>query len=156
MYIPHSVGLIIATSPKCASTSIGNEFHVRGLQHISLEAVIELRKSFWKVIGVVRDPIDRFDSAYNFFQYGQCGNFPIGKYKNIKEFTDAVLSGVEDDHWKPQSDYLKECDRFVDLESFPLGRKENSVKHQEKSIYRSGELKDFYANDYKIRGFQWV
>ncbi len=155
IYMPHSIGLIIAASPKCASTSISNEFHVPGLKSLDIKTVAGLREVFWEVVGVVRNPIDRFESAYNFFKYGQCGNFPTGKYQNINEFTDAVLSGIPNEHWTPQSDLLLECDRFVDLESFPLSRRENGVIHKEKATYRLKDLKEFYANDYKIRGFQW-
>jgi hypothetical protein len=156
MYVPHSTGLIIATSPKCASTSINNCYHVEGTKPLSLAAVIELKKSFWKVVGIVRDPIDRFESAYNFFQYGQCGNFPTGKYSNIREFTNAVLSGVEDDHWAPQSKVLKKCDRYADLETLPLDRKQNTVKHIEKATYKIDELKILYADDYNLRGNTWA
>ena len=71
IYIPHSVGVILAISNKGASTSIRNEYYVAGLKPLNLQAVRELRKSFWKVLGIVRDPIDRFESAYNFFKYKQ-------------------------------------------------------------------------------------
>lgn len=156
IYIPHSIGLIIATSHKCASTSINNCFHVEGTKPLSFQAVLELKKSFWKVVGVVRDPIDRFESAYNFFQYGQCGNFPTGRYLGIREFTDAVLSGVEDSHWQPQSELLLGCDRYADLETLKLDRHQNAVGHKELATYRLDDLRSFYVNDYKRRGNSWA
>tara|TARA_R110000851_G_scaffold70075_1_gene156461 strand:+ start:1863 stop:2339 length:477 start_codon:yes stop_codon:yes gene_type:complete len=155
IYVPHSIGLIIATCYKCASNSITNTFKAGGTKNINLSAVIELKRANWKVVGVVRDPIDRFESAYNFFQYGQCGSFPTGKYENIKAFTDDVLNGIEDDHWMPQSSLLRECDIFADLETIPIILKENSVGHVEKATYRLDELKEFYINDYSIRGISW-
>jgi len=156
IYTPHSIGLIIATCFKCASTSINNTFKAGGTKPLNYEAVVALKRSNWKVVGIVRDPIDRFESAYNFFQYGQCGNFPTGKYSNIEEFTDAVLEGVSDDHWTPQSKLLKECDRFADLEGLQLSRRENTNSHKEKVSHRLEELKKFYINDYDIRGGIWA
>ena len=156
MYVVHSIGLIIATSPKCASTAINNEFKVNGTNHINLEAVRELKKSNWKVVGVVRDPIDRLESAYNFFKYGQTDNFPVGKYRDINEFIDSVLAGVVDEHWQLQIEILLECDRYADLESLPVMRKENSVQHTEKVNHRIDELNTFYSKDYEIRGEQWL
>jgi len=155
IYVPHSIGLIIATCYKCASNSITNTYKTGGTKNINGAAVIELKKSNWKVVGVVRDPLDRFESAYNFFQYGQQGKFPTGGYTDIKEFTDAVLNGVSDDHWLPQSGLLKECNRYADLESMPITRRENKVQHIEKVTYRLDELKAFYSGDYKIRGALW-
>ena len=155
IYVPYSIGVIIATSPKTASTAINNCFKTVNIKSLSYQAVIELKKSNWKVIGVVRDPVDRFESAYNFFKYGQCGNFPVGNFENIQDFTDAVLNGVKDEHWLPQSDLLNVCDSYVDLENIPLKRKENSVAHTEVANYRLDELKNFYAKDYKIRGGSW-
>lgn len=155
LFIPFSVGVIIATTHKTASTAINNSLKVRNVSSLSLEAVIELRKSNWKVIGVVRDPIDRFESAYNFFKYGQCGNFPTGEYESIKEFTDAVLNGVTDTHWQPQSEQLPYCDTYVDLESYPMRYRENSVNHTESATYKLLELKEHYKGDYIIRGNTW-
>ena len=156
VYITHSIGLIIATCFKCSSNSITNEFKAGGTKPLGYNAVIELKKSNWKVVGIVRDPIDRFESAYNFFQYGQQGNFPNGEYKNIEEFTNKVLAGVKDDHWLPQSAQLLNCDRFADLETLTLDRQQNAVKHIEKARWRLDELKAFYANDYKLRGGSWA
>lgn len=156
MYVIHSIGLIVATSRKCASTSINNELKVNGVKPLTIDAVKVLKESNWKVVGVVRDPIARFESAYNFFQYGQCGNFPTGRYKSIVEFTDAVLSGVLDEHWQPQSEILIECDRYVDLEDFPLSRHENAVWHQEIVSYRRDDLASIYSEDAKIRGGKWL
>tara|TARA_R110000823_G_scaffold265406_1_gene385357 strand:- start:178 stop:651 length:474 start_codon:yes stop_codon:yes gene_type:complete len=156
IYVPHSIGLIVATCFKCASSSIGNEFKAGGTKPISHDAVVALKKSNWKVVGIVRDPIDRFESCYNFFQYGNQGNFPERKYKSINEFTDAVLSGVEDDHWKPQSKLLLKCDRYADLETLNITRHQNAVDHKETIDYRLEELKAFYAGDYKLRGDSWV
>ena len=155
IYVIHSIGLILAVSRKAASTAISNCYKTVNIKEPTLEAVIELKKSNWKVVGIVRDPLDRFESAYNFFQYGQCGNFPTGKYRSIREFTDEVLGGVVDEHWLPQSGLLLACDRYVDLETLPLDRKENSVDHTEKADYRVDDLMGFYAADYSLRGSSW-
>lgn len=155
-YIPHSVGLILAVSPKCASTSFRNDFHVPGTRPISLEGVRELKKSFWKVVGIVRDPIERFESCYNFFQHKHNGEFPLGSFKSLEAFTDAVLSGFENPHWKPQSEMLLECDSFVDLETFPLINHRNKNDHLENVTYRLSDLKDFYFNDFELRGGKWA
>tara|TARA_R110000851_G_scaffold327999_1_gene498177 strand:+ start:1771 stop:2247 length:477 start_codon:yes stop_codon:yes gene_type:complete len=156
MYIPHSVGLVISVSQKCASTSISNAFHIEGLKPISAEAVAELKKSFWKVVGVVRDPIDRLESAYNFFKYGQCGTFPDNQqFDNIEAFTDAVLAGLLDDHWSPQNIVLGECDSYADLESLPIGQRLNACEHREKATYKHKELEQYYSKDFMIRGDKW-
>lgn len=155
LYIPFSIGIIIATTHKTASTAINNSFKVRNTSSLSLEAVKELKKSNWRVVGVVRDPVDRFESAYNFFKYGQQGNFPIGSYENIQEFTDAVLSGKSDTHWQPQSEQLTICDSYVDLESFPLRYRENCINHTESAKYRLLDIKEHYRSDYEIRGNTW-
>ena len=157
MYIPHSVGLIISVSPKCASTTIRNTFHVEGTRPITPLAVSELRKTFWKVVGVVRDPIDRFESAYNFFQHKLNGCFPNDtRFKDMESFTDAVLSGLSDDHWRPQCDIIGSCDRYADLETLPLGEKLNVSEHKEKITYRLDELKVYYSRDFKVRGNLWL
>ena len=156
IYAYHSLGTILATTPKCASTSIVNEFRIANTKELRKDLVDKLQKSRWKVVGVVRDPIDRFESAYNFFQHGQCGKFPTGSYENIEAFTDAVLAGVYDEHWEPQSNLLKECDNYADLETLPLQTKENAVNHIDLVTYRLDELKAFYASDYKIRGSAWL
>ena len=156
-YIPHSIGLIIAVSPKCGSTSFRNEYHIPGTRPLSLVAVQELKKSFWKVKGIVRDPIDRFESCYNFFQHKHNGGFPLGKkYKSLEAFTDAVLSGDTNPHWQPQSEMLQECDTYADLETVPLKHHINKNEHKERAVYRLRELKEFYAQDYKIRGGTWL
>lgn len=156
MYIPHSIGVIISVSQKCASTSISNQFHVEGIRPITETAVVALRESFWRVIGIVRDPIDRFESAYNFFKYGQCGKFPEDrKFNCIEDFTDAVLNGFADVHWSPQAEVLGLCDKYADLESFPLEIHENSCKHKEIALHRRHELEQYYSDDYSIRGSVW-
>jgi len=75
-YIVRKIGDIIGVCTKCASTVMVNGFYNDGMGLLSNVAVIELRKSGWKVTGVVRDPIDRSESAFNFFQHGQTGLFP--------------------------------------------------------------------------------
>ena len=156
MYIPHSLGVIISVSQKCASTSINNAFYVEGLRPLSSEAVVELKKSFWKVVGIVRDPIDRFESAYNFFQYGQCGTFPDGhRFDTIEAFTDAVLGGLLDDHWAPQHVVLGECNSYADLESLPITQRLNVCGHREKATYKYQEIEHYYSKDFTIRGDKW-
>jgi hypothetical protein len=154
-YEIHSVGRIIATSPKVASTAIGNFYKTVNIKSLTAAAVVELKKSNWKVTGIVRDPIDRFESAYNFFQYGQCGNFPVGRFENINSFTDAVLAGVSDEHWDAQSGLLTVCDNYADLETLELPLVENAVVHREAADYRCDELMEFYKQDYKLRGSAW-
>lgn len=156
-YIPHSVGQIIAVSPKCGSTSFRNSFHVAGTRPLTFEAVKELKKSFWKVCGVVRDPIERFESCYNFFQHKHNGGFPNDKkYLSLKSFTDAVLAGDTNPHWQPQAEMLKECDSFADLETVKISNHLNKSEHLERAVYRLDELKQFYKNDYRIRGGKWA
>lgn len=156
MYIPTSVGVIIGTCTKSASTSLANQHRVPGTKRLTNLAVIELKKCGWSCIGLVRDPIERLESAYNFFQYGQCGRFPNGaEYTSIGHFVDSVLNGHIDAHWAPQSEQLILCDNFVDLESYPLDRTENRTKHLEVVKYRIDELGRYYAGDYAIRGNQW-
>lgn len=156
IYIPHSIGLIIATCFKCASNSITNEFKAAGVKPLSHNAVVELKKSNWKVIGIVRDPIDRLESAYNFFKYGQQGNFPTGQYNDIKDFIDAVLAGVTDEHWRPQSSMLLLCDKFADLETMNISKLQNTSPHYEKVEHRIEELNNFYSQDFVLRGGAWV
>lgn len=155
-YIPHSVGLIIAVSPKSGSTSIRNDLHVDGARPLSRKAVVELKKSFWKVVGIVRDPIDRLESCYNFFQHKHNGGFPLGKYDGQESFIDAVLNGADNPHWLPQSSMLDLCDRFVDMESYPIVNHINKNKHLESITYRLDDLKHFYKEDFKLRGNSWL
>lgn len=156
-YLPISVGQIIGVCPKSASTSLINQHHYPNLENLSNVAVIELKKSRWKVTGILRDPLDRFESAYNFFKYGQCGGFPSGKkYENISHFVASVLNGDKDEHWLPQTEMLILCDDFVDLETYPLERKENAHKHIEVlSAKDSAMLKEYYSADFAQRGNAW-
>ena len=156
IYAYHSLGTILATTPKCASTSIVNEFRLDNVKELRKDTVDKLQESKWKVVGIVRDPLDRFESAYNFFKYGQCGKFPTGNYGSIKEFTNAVLAGVKDEHWIPQSSLLTGCDTYADLETLQLQTRENTLKHTELVTYRLDELKAFYESDYNIRGSAWL
>ena len=153
LYIPYKVGEIIGTCTKCASTSIANEFLPPQLNKLTSIAVVELKKSGWSVTGVIRDPIDRLESAYNFFQYGQQGIFPNGKrYESITHFVDSVLSGDADEHWLPQAGQLVLCTDFITLESFQISRTENSSEHIEKIANRSSELVEYYMADIALRG----
>ena len=156
MYLPIELGVIIGVCTKCATTSILDEYHVRNLKPITAIAASELKKSGWKVIGIVRDPIDRLESAYNYFQRGQQGFFPdLKKYVSIDHFIDSVLNGDTDKHWETQAGQLLLCDTFVDLETFPLSRHVNSVKHQEKIEYKMTELLNYYMADTVLRGGTW-
>lgn len=155
-YIPHSVGLIIGVCPKAGSTSLRNDLHVPGTRPLSITAVQELKKSFWRVVGVVRDPIDRFESCWNFFQYKHNGDFPAGQFKSIEDFTDQVLDGLENPHWLPQAQQLTECQSFVNLETFPLINHENKNEHIERASFRLDELRAYYKEDFNLRGGVWV
>lgn len=156
IYVPASIGLIIGACHKAASTSLQNEYRVPGLKRLTNLAVIELKKCGWKCVGLIREPIERLESAYNFFQYGQCGQFPNGaEYTSIRHFIDSVLNGHADSHWLPQSEQLLLCDTFVDLESFKLATTENRTKHLEVVNYRLDDLRRYYAGDYAIRGNVW-
>lgn len=156
IYLPHSLGLIIATCTKCASTSLRNEYQTGNLKPLTNVGVIELKKAGWQVVGLIRDPIDRFESAYNFFQYGQQRKFPNGKtYESIDHFTASVLNGDTDEHWLPQAGQLLLCNRYVDLETFPLAHRVNVVSHKETAVSRARELKDYYSADTELRGRSW-
>ena len=147
VYLPYEIGLIIATCTKCASTSIRDEIGGFKFEPLTPVAVIELKKSRWKVVGIVREPIDRFESAYNFFQRGQQRQFPNGKkYENINHFVDSVLFGDADEHWLPQAGQLGLCDGFVDLENFPLSLKVNGVERVEKVERKHEELEEYSIN----------
>lgn len=156
IYLPISIGNIIGTCHKSASTSLENEYRVPGIKPLTNLAVIELKKSHWKCSGLLRDPLVRLESAYNYFQYGQCGVFPnTQRYETIEHFIDSILNGHSDSHWLPQTEQLVLCDKFYDLESFPLQSTVNQFNHIEKINYRVDDLKQYYAGDYEFRGNTW-
>lgn len=161
MFVCKSIGHLIAVAPKCASTSIANQFHVPNLDPVGPECAALLKRSGWTIAAVVRDPIDRLESAYNFFRYGSVGQHAeFGSPRTIFDFADSVLSGLPGDHWEPQArafycgDALLPTE-FVRLEDFCCSRRDNKNAHTERiGDYRSADLADYYAEDMRMRTWQ--
>lgn len=155
MFFVPAVGKIVGVCQKAASSSLANQFHVPGLNEITELAVIELKKSGWDAVGIIRDPIDRLESAWNFFKYGQNNHEYVRPFETIEQFVDALLRGVKNPHWDQQVSQLAVCNRFVRLEDFPLTVCENSCDHQDVIAHRVNELRMFYAGDFAARGVSW-
>jgi hypothetical protein len=157
MYCFANVGTIYAAAPKCASTAIANLFHVPNVDTIGAPLAAQLKAHGWEIVGVIRDPIDRFESAYNFFAHTNPGTYePFGSPQDIYQFADAVLDGLGDPHWMPQSDYLTHEGAFLPTRCIPLESLDMPVENTSNRVeslggYREADLMGFYASDLRLR-----
>lgn len=159
MYLlnPHNPRQIIGVCNKAGSTSARNYFRIPNLKPLTDILVSEARICNFEIFGLLRDPLDRIESCYNFFKHNQGGVFPnCAQYKNFEHFLDSVLKGAPDSHWSPQCGQIMLCEKFYDLETYPLQVRKNVAEHIEKippSYIR--DLKIYYAADYAKRGNKW-
>lgn len=151
-FVIESIGHLIGVVPKSGSTMLLNRYHRPGLDALNIECAAMLKRAGWKISAVFRDPIDRLESAYNFFKHGDGkGYLRFGTPSSIREFIDAVLAGLRDRHWIPQYDLYSLNARFlpsacIPLNSFP--NVENGTIHVESvDGYRLEELRKFYSSD---------
>lgn len=163
-------GVGIALIRKAASTSIKR----------SIEQVVKVCPMSDKgtqpevpVYAFIRDPRERFYSAMRYLP-GKHHTYPVER--TYHEQVDAVLHGIDDDHWLPQSTILEGIN---DLTCFPfymlpmvwseLFQAENGfpdllylnrsdpfsrqrIRHTIDHGYRKKELREFYSQDYKLWG----
>lgn len=167
MHMIWELGTVISFNLKCASHSLQQEAQVRcnkykrNLRPLTLVGVQALKQAGWDIVGILRDPAERLESAYNFFQYGNGflgggGKFPNGKrYTNIDNFVTGVCQGHDrDPHWNIQKEVLILCNTFCDLEDVPMSRHVNSCEHREKLTDTHKEMiSEFYIADYELRGW---
>jgi len=106
---------VLATSPKVASTSIAHGMAARGVAMIPGE---KMRASTLPVVGIIREPVDRLLSCYQFFMAQPKG--APGPFLGKPDFR-AFLAGVEETihadtanhHWQPQCDQLRGVTHYV-------------------------------------------
>lgn len=110
----------------------------------------------------VRHPITRFASAYAYFAPND--NYPIqpsraayhlAKWPTLEAFTDAVLEGMENEHWSPQlaqHEIVDDVQRFENINDtwpaqWPLGHYNKGRIEKPKITYRLSDLEDYYEDD---------
>lgn len=160
-YPPYVVG----ATPKCAQTYIR---WVKGNATVPAEG-IEL---FDARIVFLRDPLERLESCFNYFQGTLQGQWPkpynerTGRLVEIKpqtleEFLDIVLRGCWDKHWAPQTALWRADDLTVypfedlGLVMSALGapdRRVNESKGEKTGVtHRRDELEDLFRVDLELR-----
>jgi hypothetical protein len=165
IYVPFNRDIVIAT-PKCGQTSVRN---AGGPHH---QVPIQNVQYYERVIAFIRDPLERLESAWNYFS-ATFPTFPsawIAKQKRMKVLTPATLElfinlilddGWVDKHWYPQSALWKvEPTDVIPFEDFnetmiALGRTpkhDNPSKGEKTGItHRVPELEEFYKEDFNRR-----
>lgn len=156
-YLSQKHNLAVAQIPKAGLMTIrewlGPDFRVVSNDETK---VVTRRVAF------VRNPIERLKSCYSFFYWlsvnGQLhvSGAPLSSWG---VFVDHVLSGAEDEHWIPQSRHFGDAPniwrRFESLpecyEEFKPGilPHNNRVTRLETYDYRTEELLQYYAQDFK-------
>lgn len=134
-------GVVFIHIPKAAGSSVNMSiFGNMGLGHLKARDYVNLfgflnYKSFFKFT-IVRNPYDRFESAYNFLVNGgmstQDENFTKKYLKDFKDINDFVLNGFTSSkiiqewvHFVPQYKYVYVNNRlYVDF----IGKTENITK----------------------------
>jgi len=111
------------------------------------------------LIGFVRDPIERLQSAWRYFS--PCGQAGIPKGCSWPQFVDAVLSGeMVNHHWMSMEGWYRTENlyRFEDLRRIwesiklpPLGHHRVSDHSMPTPNYRVEELREIYAYDLELR-----
>ncbi len=154
-FVFESIGHLIGVAPKSGSSAIINQCHRPNLDAVGIECAALLRQAGWKITGVFREPIDRLESAYNFFKYGGGrGYAAFGNPATIREFIDAVLAGQQDRHWTPQHDLYSFSGKLLPHKCVPLegfARVENATTHIEcVGDYRITDLRRHYAKDFEV------
>lgn len=113
----------------------------------------------------LRDPIERFYSAFKFF-YGLLHSttsyegFNLNKASSFEKFTDFALDNV-DPHWQQQSDFITDNNTLIINEYEMLKPIENAInasKHIEfNKSYRLNDIRAYYSSDYKLmETLQWL
>lgn len=111
----------------------------------------------------LRHPITRFASVYAYFAAN--GNFQVqpsraryvlDHHPTIEQFTDAVLNGVENEHWLPQLAQheidIDQIHRFEDINKtwptgYPLGHYNKGRIEKPEIIYKLNDLQEYYRQD---------
>lgn len=151
-------GKAVAIVPKCGNTSFSN---LVGGVRLTLDETlaVDTRVMF------VRDPLDRFTSAYSFFHMLNCddrGKVHVPReatHNGYEHFVDFALS-TENPHWKPQMQltggiathlYKFSCESI--RKWWPVhwpGRQPdwlNACSHLPTTDYRMNDLLEYYAED---------
>ena len=97
-----------------------------------------------ELLMLVRDPMDRLRSAYQFFtQRLQCE-------QTWEEFVDNILAGNRNNHWIPQTVHHENPTRYMEFDKF-LDVQENASKEVDVPWeYRYEELLEYYEDDWKL------
>lgn len=147
--------LAIGATEKAGATSIMHALTRR--PRLTPEQV---RQRGLRVRLYVRNPITRFASAFAYFAPND--NYPIqpsraawllAEHPTLEQFTDAVLAGMENEHWSPQLAQhmpIDEVLRFEDIDAtfpVPLGHHNKGRIPKPEITYRLAELEDFYRED---------
>lgn len=149
--------LAIGATEKAGATSIMNALNRARFRRLTPE---QIRQRGLRVRLYVRNPITRFASAFAYFAPND--NYPIqpsraawllAEHPTLEQFTDAVLAGMENEHWSPQLAQHMPIDEVLRFENaadtFPVELPHMNKGRIEKPeiTYRLDELEDYYRED---------
>lgn len=148
---------MIGATEKAGATSIGHAC-IR-CRKFTPEQV--LQRGF-RIRLYLRHPITRFASVFAYFAPND--NFPIqpsraayklAEHPTLEQFTDAVLDGMDNEHWRPQLAQhlpIDELYRFENIdetwfEKYTLGHHNKGRIPKPEIIHRLADLEEFYRED---------
>ncbi len=135
----HRTGVVFIHVPKAAGTSIGLTLYGRSFGHVSLEQLIRNyphSMSRLPTFAVLRDPAERFVSAFDFLKRGgmnshdeQVASTYLSAYRTASECAESLIDGCAQHamlqclHFRPQVSWIAApaVHRFVDC-VVPLGK----------------------------------
>lgn len=149
-YVSPAKTAAVALIPKCGSTSLTHA--TVGGAHL-----IETLKQQPVTHVFIRDPIERLESAYQFFREHAPSFQP-----SWQEFIDAVIDGEPNGHWQSQHVFIEKLRQpyyhkfedigqvWEDVTGKALPRYQSSQK-VELPEYRYIDLKRHYRDDFNLR-----
>ena len=151
VYWQVSPDLVIGATEKAGYTSIS-----RALSRCLRMSSDMVRQRNLRARLYLRHPIKRFASAYAYFTGN--GHWPRGypQFSSVEDFTDAVCSGLENEHWLPQLAQhhliFDEVHRFENIAEtwpweYPLQHLNASRGIAPEITYRLGDLENYYKED---------
>jgi hypothetical protein len=125
-YAVHNLRKIVCTTQRAGSTSmveaLGPAQADSKVEKIEATRVMTYRKEGWPVLMWLRDPLERFASAYAIFGAGRiplARDIATMKYRTPHLFADAVFQ-YPDAHWHPMTKLHRYGDTFLPTRIHPF------------------------------------